>query len=86
MLHIRKSTQPCFCLIHYFLFKNFHKILKINQENCEIFSPDDLNQFQFSPSILYYYIKTTVLLYQNYYVIKSIIKYNKRFDFLLLLY
>jgi len=29
---------------------------------------------------------TTFLLYQSYHIIISIIKYNKRFDFLLLLY
>jgi len=37
-------------MIHYFLFKNIDKIFKMNRENSEIFSPDDLNQFQFSPS------------------------------------
>jgi hypothetical protein len=37
-------------MIHYFLCKNIDKIFKMNRENSEIFSPDDLNQFQFSPS------------------------------------
>ena len=37
-------------MIHYFLFKNIDTIFKMNRENSEIFSPDDLNQFQFSPS------------------------------------
>jgi hypothetical protein len=37
-------------MIHYFLFKNINKIFKMNRENSEIFSPDDLNQFQFSLS------------------------------------
>ena len=65
MLQIRKSTQPCFCIIHYFLFKRGWRW----KQGRDSTKKNLKNSF------------CTTL----YYIIISIIKYIKRFYFLLAL-